>query len=207
MINSIFATAWRLRLNLIYTFFKICLVTAIALTANLFFSPIFGLVDTPAAHATLKDDHYDGNIFALYGGNGSIVPARVTIDQSWKLNRPVILVYFIDDSADCKLYTPIFNDVQAFYGKTVSIIPVPVDSLDLAKASPAPEDPESYYRGYVPQTVILSTSGEIAFDQEGQSTFAQIDQVLKQKLGVKPAVSPRLKQRDLNLKQFNEINP
>jgi thiol-disulfide isomerase/thioredoxin len=159
------------------------------------------------ALATLKDDRYDGNIFALYGGNGSIVPAKVTIAQSWELNRPALLLFYIDDSADCKLYTPIFNDVQAFYGKTVSIIPVPVDSLDLAKSNPNSTDPEFYYRGYVPQTVIVSTSGEIAFDREGQSTFAQIDAILQQKLGVTPAVSPRLKQRDLRLKQFNEINP
>jgi hypothetical protein len=162
---------------------------------------------SPSALATLKDDHYDGNIFALYGGNGSIVPARVTIAQSWELNRPALLLFYIDDSADCKLYSPIFNDVQAFYGKTVSIIPVPVDSLDLTKTDLASTDPEFYYRGYVPQTVIVSTSGEVAFDQIGQSTFAQIDAVLQQKLGVMPAVSPRLKQRDLRLKQFNEINP
>jgi hypothetical protein len=180
-------------------FFLIITLLAINFAASFFLA-------TPA-NATLKDDRYDGNIFALYGGNGSIVPARVTIAQSWKLNRPAILVFYIDDSADCKLYSPIFNDVQAFYGKTASIIPVAVDSLDLAMANPTVEDPEFYYRGYVPQTVILGTNGEVVFDQEGQSTFAQIDQVLQQKLGVKPAVSPRLKQRDLRLKQFNEINP
>jgi hypothetical protein len=180
--------------------FRICLVVAALTLLNV------SALNVPAAHATLKDDHYDGNIFALYGGNGSIVPPRVTIEQSWSLNRPVILVYFVDDSADCKLYSPILNDVQAFYGKTASIIAIAVDSLDLTKKS-SPEDPEFYYRGYVPQTVILSTAGEVAFDQEGQSTFAQIDRVLNQKLGVQPAVSPRLKKRDLNLKQFNEINP
>lgn len=163
-------------------------------------------VISPAA-ANLKDDHYDGNIFALYGGNGSIVPPRVTIAQSWQLNRPALLVFYVDDSADCKLFSPILNDVQAFYGKTISIIPIPVDSLDPTASQPDNQQPEFYYRGYVPQTVVVDPQGQIQFDQIGQATFADIDQVLQTKLGIAPAVSPKLKARDLKLKQFNEINP
>jgi hypothetical protein len=33
-----------------------------------------GLGGISPAYAGLNDDHYDGNIFALYAGNGSIVP-------------------------------------------------------------------------------------------------------------------------------------
>ena len=34
------------------------------------------------AHASLNDDSFDGNIFALYAGNGSLVPPRVTLADS-----------------------------------------------------------------------------------------------------------------------------
>ncbi|NET54244.1 MAG: thioredoxin family protein, partial [Merismopedia sp. SIO2A8] len=37
------------------------------------------LLGTPPALAGLDDDRFDGNIFALYGGNGSLVPPRITL--------------------------------------------------------------------------------------------------------------------------------
>jgi hypothetical protein len=44
-------------------------------------------VASPAS-ANLQDDHYDGNIFVLYGGNGSLVPPRSNLAQSLQINRP-----------------------------------------------------------------------------------------------------------------------
>ena len=33
------------------------------------------------AHAVLNDDSYDGNIYALYAGNGSLVPPTSTLKE------------------------------------------------------------------------------------------------------------------------------
>ena len=65
---------------------------------------VFFLTAIPSALAALDDDRFDGNIFALYAGNGSLVPPRVTLTESMNQGRPSLLVFFLDDSKDCKKY-------------------------------------------------------------------------------------------------------
>jgi hypothetical protein len=168
---------------------------------------IYGAIANPA-YANLQDDRYDGNIFALYGGNGSIVPAKTNLAESLRLGKPALLTFYVDDSYDCKLYTPVINDVQAFHGKAVSIIPIPVDGLDpnSSKANLSPTDEAYYYRGFVPQTVLISPDGKVLFDREGKPDFADIEAVLSQIPGL-PAPDPRIKSRNPNAKQVNEVTP
>jgi hypothetical protein len=158
------------------------------------------------ASASLNDDRYDGNIFALYGGNGSLIPPRVTLTQSLdSLHRPALLVFYVDDSSDCKLYTPLLNQVQAFYGKTVSIIPVIVDSLDLEKPNLDPNQEAFYYHGLVPQTVLINSDRQVIFDQAGKPTFETLEISIREVLGLPPKVTTP--QRDAKVKQINEVNP
>ncbi|NEN96586.1 MAG: thioredoxin family protein, partial [Moorea sp. SIO3I7] len=63
------------------------------------------LLGTPSALASFDDDSFDGNIFALYAGNGSIVPPRITLEDSLRRKKPALLVFYVDDSRDCKLYS------------------------------------------------------------------------------------------------------
>jgi thiol-disulfide isomerase/thioredoxin len=157
--------------------------------------------------ATLTDDRYDGNIFALYGGNGSLVPARLSLAQSRDLARPAVLVYYLDDSADCKRFSPVLNEVQAFYSRKVSIIPVPADLVAFAQGrDPLPEELR-FYRGVVPQTVVLDVAGNVVFDREGLVSFGELDGIFQEQLGLTPVVNPKIKPRDPNVRQINEINP
>lgn len=160
------------------------------------------------AYANLKDDRFDGNIFALYGGNGSLVPPKVDLKESLRLGKPAVLAFYIDDSYDCKLYTPVLNDVQAYYGKTVTIIPVAVDSLDLSipKANLSTENEAYYYRGFVPQTVVISPDRKVLFDIDGKPDFADLDAALRQIPGL-PAPAPNAKLRNPVMKQVNEVTP
>ncbi|NES72268.1 MAG: thioredoxin family protein, partial [Okeania sp. SIO2D1] len=87
------------------------------------------LIATPTALASLNDDRFDGNIFALYAGNGSLVPARVTLNESLKSSKPALLVFFLDDSKDCKQFSTVVSQLQAFYGRAASFIPVNVDAI------------------------------------------------------------------------------
>ncbi|MCS7225630.1 MAG: thylakoid membrane photosystem I accumulation factor [Gloeomargarita sp. SKYB31] len=154
--------------------------------------------------ANLQDDRFDGNIFALYAGNGSLVPPRVTLKESLAHpERPALLVYYLDDSRDCKVFASTISQVQRFYGRAIDIIPITVDSL-LATEQPDPANPMTYYRGRVPQVVILAgKDGEnhILLDEIGQVSFNRIDAVLADWFGIPPRqpvpVVPR---------QFNEVN-
>jgi hypothetical protein len=162
-------------------------------------------ISPQSAEAKLTDDTYDGNIFALYGGNGSIVPAKISLAQSLKQKRAAMLVFYIDDSRDCKRFSPILNLAQGQYGKTLTLIPVAVDSLDLQRSDYQPTDEAYYYRGVVPQTVLISDQGEKNFDQEGVFGFEELDAAIRNLLNL-PDALPSQKFRKTD-QLINEVNP
>ncbi|MFN6069202.1 MAG: thioredoxin family protein, partial [Pseudanabaena sp.] len=58
----------------------LCVAIASCISLSILLGTVFG--NAQPVQAKLTDDSYDGNIFALYGGNGSIVPPRITLDKS-----------------------------------------------------------------------------------------------------------------------------
>ncbi len=165
-------------------------------------SVIVGLwsLATPA-WAGLTDDHFDGNIFALYGGNGSLVPPKVTLAQSLKRPQATLLVYYINDSSDCKAFTTIVSQLQAYYGRAADFIPIDVDSIP-PQDSYTPEEPGYYYQGLVPQTVLLDAAGNVKFNQAGVVDFAVIDDQLREVFNL----LPRSESLELKARPVNEIN-
>ncbi|MEM1370431.1 MAG: thylakoid membrane photosystem I accumulation factor, partial [Cyanobacteria bacterium P01_H01_bin.15] len=118
------------------------------LRALCLFILLSGLISQSTAYAGINDDLYDGNIFVVYGGNGSLVPPKLTLTQTFERQIPTILVYYIDDSSDCKPFTFVANRLQEFYGRAASIIPVSVDTIP-AQDQYEPTQPGYYYRGTV----------------------------------------------------------
>lgn len=137
----------------------LCLVACITLSAGL-----------NSAQASINDDAYDGNIFVLYGGNGSLVPPKVNLMQAQKLGKPSLVVFYIDDSKDCKKYAMSLNTIQVRYTPTLSIIPVNVDSLSLNQPEAA------YFHGLVPQTVLFDRQGKVVFDGIGYGIAETVNQ-------------------------------
>jgi hypothetical protein len=123
----------------------------------------FWLLSATPAQAGVDDDRLDGNIFVVYAGNGSLVPPRLTIAETFERKLPAIIVYFLDDSRDCKEYAFIVSRYQEFYGRAASIIPIIVDSIP-QKSSYKPDEPGYYYQGVVPQTVVLSANKKVLFN-------------------------------------------
>lgn len=156
----------------------------------------------PEAIAGLKDDRFDGNIYALYGGNGSLVPPKVTLSQALKnTEKPVLLVFYVDDSRDSKQYTTVVSQLQSFYGRATDILPIMVDSLPV-KDTYSKTEPGYYYQGVVPQTVVFDPSGKIVFNAKGQVPFIEVDNVFRQlyNLPNRPE-SENLQERSVN--EFN----
>ncbi|WAL59345.1 thylakoid membrane photosystem I accumulation factor [Thermocoleostomius sinensis] len=159
------------------------------------------LMGAAPAWAGLNDDHYDGNIFALYAGNGSLFPPRVTLAESLQRDKPVVLAFFIDDSRDCKLYASVLSQIDAFYGRAANLIPVNADTI-LPNSTYSPTEPGYYYKGFVPQTVILDQSGQVVFDEIGNIAYEQADDVLREVFDLLPrSESVELKRRPIN--EFN----
>lgn len=151
----------------------------------------------PAA-ATLNDDHFDGNIFPLYAGNGSLVPPKVTLAEAMQRNRPVVLVFYVDDSSDCKEYASVVTRIDGFYGWAADIIALSVDMLPV-KAKYEPTEPAYYYKGYVPQTVVLDATGKVRLDAKGNVDYEKVDDVLREVFDLLPrSESVELKRRKVN---------
>ena len=152
------------------------------------------------AIAGINDDRYEGNIYILYAGNGSLVPPRIDLAESLKRETPAILVFYIDDSSDCKEFSFTVNRLQEFYGRAASIIPVSVDSL--AKSQYTPQEAGYYYKGVVPETVVINQKGEVVYDAKGQVPYEEIDDKLREVFDL----LPRSESVTLKRRSFNEYN-
>lgn len=176
-------------------FFHGCLLTLLASLMSLW------VFSTSPAWAGINDDKYDGNIFLIFAGNGSIVPPRLSLVQSFQRQIPTLLVFYLDDSSDCKQFSFVITRIQDNYGRAVSFIPVSVDSLPV-KSTYTPEEPGYYYEGVVPQTVLLDQKGKVVFNGKGQVKYEEIDDALREVFDL----LPRSQSVELKRRSFNEFN-
>ena len=155
---------------------------------------------TSPAIASINDDRYEGNIFILFAGNGSLVPPRIDLAASLAREIPAIIVFYVDDSSDCKQFSGVVSRLQEYYGRAASIIPVSVDSL--IKSEYTPQEPGYYYQGVVPQTVVLDGIGQVVYNGKGQVPYEEIDDTLREVFDL----LPRSESVTLKRRSFNEFN-
>ncbi|MBO3461491.1 thylakoid membrane photosystem I accumulation factor [Aetokthonos hydrillicola Thurmond2011] len=158
-------------------------------------------VDMHSALADINNDRYDGNIFVVYAGNGSLVPPKVTLGQALAAHKPTLLAFYVDDSSDCKEYAVVISRVQESYGREVEIIPVTVDGI-VPKKTYSTTEPGYYYSGGVPQVVVFNKSGQVVLNKKGQVPYEQIDDKFREVFDL----LPRNKSVQLKRRSFNEFN-
>nr|WP_238718377.1 thylakoid membrane photosystem I accumulation factor [Petrachloros mirabilis] len=151
--------------------------------------------------AGIKDDHFDGNIFALYAGNGSLVPPKTTLANSLRSDRPTLLTFYVDDSRDCKQFSAVISQLQSYYGRVADFIPVILDAIPL-QTQDDPTEPAFYYKGYLPQTVIFDVAGQVVFEGAGQVPFEDLDDAFRTVFDL----LPRSESLDLKRRPLNEVN-
>ena len=153
----------------------------------------------PAAAKAARDTNsYDGNIYALYAGNGSLVPPRSTLQQALAEHRPVVLGFFLDDSAASKQYAVVFNELQRLWGRTAELILLPTDPLQNRQGQGA-GDPATYWKGLIPQVVVFNSEGQPVLDQSGPVSIDAINAALTEVTGLKP-------QGDVTFSLNREVN-
>ena len=151
------------------------------------------------AQAIRETDSYDGNIFALYAGNGSLVPPAVTLADSQKAGRTSVIVYYLDDSRTSKAFSPAVSELQRLWGNSVDLLPLTTDALQ-GRATNDRTDPAHYWHGIVPQVVVIDGDGQLLLDEEGQVPLELINAAISQATGL-PA--PQGESMSLS---FNELN-
>ena len=176
------------------------ILSASLLTVTIALSFIL-LTGTAPAYASLTDDRFDGTIYALYAGNGSLVPPKVKLTDSFKRKKPALLVFYTDDSSDCKQFAIVVSNLQEYYGREADFMPIFVDSLP-PESSAKLTEPSHYYKGFVPQTVLLDQSGKVVYDAKGQVAFEEVDAAFRKVFDL----IPREKSLPLKRRVVNELN-
>ena len=145
---------------------------------------VLGLLWAPGpAAASLENDRYDGNIFALYAGNGSLVPPRSTLAQSLAEHRGAVLVYYLDDSSVSKQFSPVVSELQRIWGNAVDLIPLVTDPLQ-NRPDGGVSDPAHYWDGLIPQVVVIDGDGRVVFDRHGQVNVDAINAAVSEATGI-----------------------
>ena len=153
-------------------------------------NPVYSARDT---------NSYDGNIFPIYAGNGSLVPPQSTLSESLKNERTSVLVFYLDDSATSKQFAPVVSGIKLLWSSSIDLIPLSTDELDNDEKKTF-KDPGYYWHGNIPQVVILDGKGNLLLDKDGQVSFDEINDAITKGTGLK---KPDF---DLTVKSFNEYN-
>lgn len=193
-IQTFFSTVLR-GIGIIQSQFRLGAALGLVIILNLVL-----LMPSPAL-AGLQDDHYDGNIFPLYAGNGSIVPPRVRLSEAFQRDKPTLLVLYIDDSRDCKEFSAVVSQLDAYYGRVADFIVTDVDSI-APKAAYEPTEPGYYYKGFVPQTVLFDAQGNVVLNETGIIPYERVDDEFRKIFDL----LPRSESVELKRRQANEIN-
>ena len=159
---------------------------------------IFTISVNPA-YSARDTNSYDGNIFPIYAGNGSLVPPQSSLSESLKNERTSVLVFYLDDSSTSKQFAPVVSGIKLLWSSSIDLIPISIDEIDNNNIKTLTQ-PGFYWHGNIPQIVILDGKGNILLDKDGQISFNEINEAITKATGLK---KPDF---DLTVKSFNEYN-
>ena len=149
--------------------------------------------------ASRTTDSYDGNIFPIYAGNGSIVPPQTTLKESLDNKRLSILFFYLDDSSDSKALAPVISGLDLIWRNNIDIIALTTDELQGREFTKKNEE-GYYWNGYIPQTVLIDGDGNIKYDKNGLVDIDEINKIIENIKGID------LEESSFTIESFNEYN-
>ncbi len=144
--------------------------------------------------ASISDDRYDGNIFTLYGSNGGMIPPRVSLSESIAQRVPALLVFYVEDSSDCKRYSAAVANLQVRYGLGVNFVALNIDALDESD----PDGPAQYFTGRVPQTLLFDPDGKITYQSVGDRPITEVENEIRALFSLDPVDEGELRRQPFN---------
>ena len=151
------------------------------------------------SEAARDTDSYDGNIFALYAGNGSLVPPPTTLKDALENERTSVIVFYLDDSSNSKIFSPVVSELQRLWGRELDLLPFTTDAFQ-GEDSQDPSEPATYWHGTIPQVVVIDGSGTVLLDQDGQVPLEAINAAISAATGIE---APAQGSTTIS---FNELN-
>ena len=151
------------------------------------------------SEAARDTDSYDGNIFALYAGNGSLVPPPTTLKDSLENERTSVIVFYLDDSSNSKIFSPVVSELQRLWGRELDLLPLTTDAFQ-GNDSQDPSEPATYWHGTIPQVVVIDGKGNVLLDEDGQVPLEAINAAISAATGIE---APAQGSTTIS---FNELN-
>ena len=152
------------------------------------------------ADASRDTNSYDGNIFPIYAGNGAIVPPQTTLEESLKNQRVSVLFFYLDDSSDSKAMAPVISGLDLIWRNNIDLIALTTDELQSDKSKSKSNQPNYYWNGLIPQTIILDSKGEVRFDMNGMVNIDDLNKIIGELKGIDISDSK------FSVESFNEYN-
>ena len=152
------------------------------------------------AKASRDTNSYDGNIFPIYAGNGAIVPPQTTLEESLKNGRISVLFFYLDDSSDSKAMAPIISGLDLIWRNNIDLIALTTDELQSDTSEKDSNQPNYYWNGLIPQTIILNSNGEVKFDKNGMVNIDDLNKIIGELKGID------INESSFSVESFNEYN-
>ena len=152
------------------------------------------------ANASRDTNSYDGNIFPIYAGNGAIVPPQTTLEESLKNRRLSVLFFYLDDSSDSKAMAPIISGLDLIWRNNIDLIALTTDEIQSDTIATDSNQPNFYWNGLIPQTIILNGNGEVEFDKNGMVSIDELNKVIGELKGID------INETSFSVESFNEYN-
>ena len=160
---------------------------------------VINLYALSPAYASRSSDSYDGNIFPIYAGNGSIVPPQTTLRDSINNKRISILFFYLDDNSDSKALAPAISGLDLIWRNSIDIIALTTDELQNRKQED-PNEEKFYWNGLIPQTLVLDGEGNVKYDKNGTIDIDQINKIISEIKGID------YEESSFSIESFNEYN-
>ncbi len=151
------------------------------------------------AYASRSSDSYDGNIFPIYAGNGSLVPPQTTLREAINNKRTTILFFYLDDSSASKALAPAISGLDLIWRNSIDIIALTTDELQ-NKNQEDPKEANFYWNGFIPQTLVLDGEGKVMYDKNGPIDIDQINKIISDIKGID------YEESSFSIESFNEYN-
>ena len=152
------------------------------------------------ANASRDTNSYDGNIFPIYAGNGSIVPPQTTLEESLKNGRISVLFFYLDDSSDSKAMAPIISGLDLIWRNNIDLIALTTDEFQSETIETNSKQPKYYWNGLIPQTIVLDKNGEVKFDKNGMVNIDDLNKIIGELNGID------INETSFAVESFNEYN-
>ena len=95
---------------------------------------------------------------------------------------------------------PIISGLDLIWRNNIDIIALTTDELQDKEKSDLRNEPNYYWNGLIPQTIILNSDGEVQYDKNGMINIDELNKVIGELKGID------IEDTTFSVESFNEYN-